>query len=132
MRGVPTKHPRIVTRTPSWHFWVSAPFIYGLFIPLVVMDVLVEIYQNVCFRLYGLERLKRKRYIFIDYGQLKQLGWFHKINCIYCGYANGLAAYFVAIAAETERYWCAIKNEGKLVQKVQPHQKEFFPRKRFE
>ena len=32
-----------------------------------------------------------------------------KINCAYCGYANGLLHYFSAIAAQTENFWCSIK-----------------------
>jgi len=30
---------------------------------------------------------------------------------MYCGYANGVMQYWVAIAAETERYWCDIQHE---------------------
>lgn len=132
MNEIPTIHPKLVKRTPVWHFIVSMPFIYAVFIPLVLLDLVVEIYHHVCFPLYGLKLVSRRNYIFIDYGQLKHLAWFHKINCMYCGYANGLAAYFVAIAAETEKYWCAIKNANRLAAKVQPQQKEFLDRKQFE
>jgi hypothetical protein len=39
------------------------------------------------------------------------LKWHDKLNCMYCGYANGLMAYGVRIAGDTERYWCGIKHD---------------------
>jgi len=33
-----------------------------------------------------------------------------KLNCIYCGYCNGLISYMREIAARTEQYWCPIKH----------------------
>lgn len=33
-----------------------------------------------------------------------------KLNCAYCGYANGVFAYVREIAGRTEAYWCPIKH----------------------
>jgi len=90
---------------------LSFPFIWGMLIPLALFDICLEIYHQICFRLYGLSRVKRRNYIKIDRHKLKYLAWYEKINCAYCGYANGLVNYAVVIAARTEQYWCGIKHE---------------------
>lgn len=92
------------------HF-LSSPFIYMMIVPMVTMDVFLEIYHHVCFSLYKIPLLKRSEYIKFDRYRLKYLSLSEKINCSYCGYANGLAHYFSAIAAATELYWCGIKHE---------------------
>jgi hypothetical protein len=33
-----------------------------------------------------------------------------KVNCLYCGYANGVIAYTREIAPRTEQYWCPIRH----------------------
>jgi hypothetical protein len=48
--------------------------------------------------------------LIIDRQQLAYLNIFQKINCIYCGYGNGLIEYVREIAARTEQYWCPIKH----------------------
>ena len=91
----------------------SIPFIYAMLFPIVMLDVTIELYHRVCFSLYGLPYLVRKNYIKIDRHKLKYLNWYEKINCTYCSYANGFFAYCVAIAAETEKYWCGIKHQAR-------------------
>lgn len=44
------------------------------------------------------------------------------MGCAYCGYANGLAAYFKEITNSTEAYRCPIVHKYNL--KGQEHQKE--------
>lgn len=95
-----------------WCHLLSAPFIYSMIFPLIILDVCTEIYHHVCFRLYGLDLIDRQRYIKIDRHKLAYLSTFEKINCAYCGYTNGLAAYLVAIAGATETYWCGIKHKS--------------------
>jgi hypothetical protein len=41
-----------------------------------------------------------------------------KLNCVYCGYANGIFAYAQEIAARTEHFWCPIKHATRV---PQPH-----------
>ncbi len=106
----------------SLNHLLSAPFIYAVFIPLVFLDIVLELYHRICFPLYGLEYVSRGDYIIIDRHKLSYLDFFEKLNCVYCGYANGLLAYSVRIAGETEKYWCGIKHSKKV---LQPHQKDF-------
>jgi len=89
---------------------LTAPFIYGLGIPLVVLDVAVTVYQWICFPVYGIARVPRRRYFQIDRYKLGYLNAIEKANCTYCSYANGLLAYVREIAARTEQYWCPIKH----------------------
>src|SRR5690606_26877042 len=93
----------------------SAPFIYALIVPLVFLDLLLTLYQAVCFRLYRIPRVPRERYIVIDRHQLGYLNILERLNCAYCGYANGLLAYAREIAARTEQYWCPIKHARRVL-----------------
>jgi hypothetical protein len=104
---------------------ISAPFIYGMFVPLILLDLVLEIYHQVCFRLYGLERVRRSAYIRMDRHRLQYLNWYEKINCAYCGYANGLLQYAARIAGDTERYWCGIKHQKTEGYTEPPHHKDF-------
>jgi hypothetical protein len=89
---------------------VTAPVIYSLIVPLVLLDIMVTIYQQLCFRAYGIEMVKRSRYIVVDRQHLAYLNLIEKINCMYCGYSNGLIEYLREIASRTEQYWCPVKH----------------------
>lgn len=92
---------------------LTAPFIYALIIPLVLLDIFVSVYQAVCFPTYGIEKVKRSDYLVFDRGHLAYLNALEKLNCAYCSYANGLLAYVHEIAGRTEAYWCPIKHARK-------------------
>lgn len=92
---------------------ISAPFIYGMIIPFVVMDIGLFIYQNLCFRLYNIPLVKRSEYIVFDRQHLKYLNFLDKFNCLYCSYGNWVLSYGVEIAGRTEKYWCPIKHAKK-------------------
>ncbi|MDR3498491.1 MAG: hypothetical protein P4L72_04610 [Parvibaculum sp.] len=92
---------------------LTAPFIYALIVPLVLLDLFVTVYQATCFPAYGLEKVKRADYLIFDRGHLAYLNALEKFNCAYCSYANGLVAYVREIAARTEAYWCPIKHAKK-------------------
>jgi hypothetical protein len=94
---------------------LSAPAIYVLIVPMAFYDLCLTIYQALCFRLYRIPRVDRSRYIAIDRHHLQYLNSIEKLNCTYCGYANGLLAYAAAITARTEQYWCPIKHAHKLL-----------------
>ncbi|WP_069608156.1 hypothetical protein [Leptospira tipperaryensis] len=102
---------------------LSTPFIYIIIVPLVFLDISMTIYQAICFRLYGIPAVKRSDYISLDRHRLSYLNLLEKINCDYCGYANGLFAYFTEIGARTEQYWCPIKHARKnlIVHKRYPY-----------
>lgn len=89
---------------------LSAPVIYGLFIPFVLIDASVSLYQHICFRIYNIPLVQRKDYIAIDRQQLAYLNIIEKINCTYCGYINGLIEYVREVGAKTEQYWCPVKH----------------------
>ena len=93
---------------------LTAPIIWSCIVPAVFMDIMVSIFHSVCFRLYGIPMVKRSDYIVVDRHGLQYLNLIEKLNCIYCGYFNGLIAYVQEIAARTEQYWCPIKHARKL------------------
>lgn len=101
------------------------PIIYSLTIPLVILDIWVEIYHRICFLAYGIPYVKRSNYIKIDRHKLAYLNLFEKLNCMYCGYANGVTMYASAIAGETEKYWCGIKHKKDPNFVEPPHHKDF-------
>jgi hypothetical protein len=106
---------------------LTAPFIFGMFIPFVFLDICLEIYHRICFPVYGIPLVRRNKYIRIDRHKLSYLTGTEKVFCAYCGYANGLLQYAVAVAGETEKYWCGIKHK-KSEGFVEPaHHKDFLP-----
>lgn len=94
---------------------VSAPFIYSMIIPAVFLDITITLYQAVCFRLYRIKRVKRKAYIVLDRHRLKHLNSIEQLNCVYCGYFNGVIAYAREVAGRTEQYWCPIKHARRVI-----------------
>lgn len=101
------------------------PFIWMVFIPLVILDIFIEIYHHISFPVYGFELVKRSQYIKIDRYKLQYLNLFQKLNCIYCGYANGLLHYSLTIAGKTEKYWCGIKHKADNNFVSPEHHKDF-------
>lgn len=89
---------------------VTAPVIYAMGIPLALLDVAVTVYQTLCFPLYRVAKVDRSRYVVVDRHRLEYLNAIEKLNCAYCGYANGVLAYVREVAARTEQYWCPIKH----------------------
>ncbi|HVR48848.1 MAG TPA: hypothetical protein VMS38_03870, partial [Pseudorhodoferax sp.] len=92
---------------------ITAPVIYAMIVPFVLLDIFVTVYQAVCFPAYGIEKVKRADYLIFDRGHLAYLNALEKLNCAYCSYANGLVAYVREIAGRTEAYWCPIKHAKK-------------------
>lgn len=103
----------IVTDRPQ--NFLTAPVIYSLIIPMVVLDVFVTVYQALCFPVYGIAKAQRGDYIVLDRQQLGYLNWFERFHCTYCAYANGLVAYAFEITARTEQYFCPIKHARKIL-----------------
>ncbi|MHA6287707.1 hypothetical protein [Maricaulis sp. CAU 1757] len=93
---------------------LTSPFIYAVVAPLGLLDIIVSLYQSVCFRVYGLQRVSRRRYVVFDRHRLPYLNAFQKLNCLYCSYANGVIAYTAEIASRTEQYWCPIKHAERV------------------
>lgn len=93
---------------------ITAPLIYGMFVPMVLLDATLTLYQWLCFPLYRIERVRRKDCWTFDRAHLAYLNALEKLNCAYCSYGNGLAAYFTEIASRTEQYWCPIKHARRV------------------
>lgn len=91
---------------------ITAPVIYSLLIPALIMDLFVQVYQDICFPVYGIGKVKRSDYIKNDRHRLRYLTSVKKVNCAYCAYFNGVIAFVREVAARTEQYWCPIKHRS--------------------
>ena len=101
-----------------------APVIYSLIVPIAILDLWISLYQLICFPMFGITRVRRNAYIVFDRQHLAYLNLIEKVNCEYCGYANGVLAYVREIAGRTEQYWCPIRH-AKRVRAPHPHYREF-------
>lgn len=106
VRWLRTSHPLNV---------LSAPVIYAMIAPIAFLDLCLSIYQAICFPLYRVPHVRRSRFVVLDRHQLAYLNGLEKLNCVYCGYANGVIGYAREIAARTEQYWCPIKHARRIV-----------------
>lgn len=93
---------------------LTAPMIYALIVPFVLLDLFVTLYQAICFPVYGITKVRRADYFAIDRHYLGYLNGLQKLNCVYCGYCNGLLGYTREIAGRTEQFWCPIKHSRKV------------------
>lgn len=88
----------------------TTPVIWSCILPVIFMDLVMSVYQAICFPIYGIPKVKRGDYIILDRRRLAYLNWAEKMNCEYCAYTNGVLACASEIAARTEQYWCPIKH----------------------
>lgn len=110
-------------KTGLWHYilsanWltvITAPVIYSVFFPMLLLDACITLYQWICFPVYGITLVKRGDYFVYDRTHLAYLNVLEKINCAYCSYGNGLMAYGREVVARTEQYWCPIKHARKIM-----------------
>jgi hypothetical protein len=99
-------HPLIV---------LTAPVIYSLIVPVLLLDLWVMAYQAVCFPAYGIPKVRRRDYLVFDRHHLAYLNIVEKINCAYCSYCNGTIAFVREVASRTEVYWCPIKHARRVL-----------------
>lgn len=93
---------------------LTAPVIYAGWLPFLLMDLFVTLYQTLCFPIYRIPKVRRADYIVFDREDLPYLNLIEKFNCFYCSYGNGVAAYTREVAARTEQYWCPIKHARRI------------------
>jgi hypothetical protein len=93
---------------------LTAPLIYLGWIPFLMMDLFVTVYQLICFPIYRIPRVRRADYLVFGREDLPYLNIIEKFNCFYCSYGNGVAAYTREVAARTEQYWCPIKHARRI------------------
>ena len=96
---------------------LSAPVVYMMIVPAIVLDIMLFIYHNVVSRVFKIKFGKRSDYIVFDRQYLGYLNVVEKLNCLYCAYFNGLMQYASSIAARTEFYFCPIKHAKKIAYK---------------
>lgn len=125
-RGTPSSPSLLANiRDASAGTLVTAPAVYVLTLPLAFLDLCVTVYQWVCFPVYGIAVVPRRRYFAFDRHKLPYLNLLERANCAYCSYANGVLAYTREIAARTETYWCPIKH-ARRVRDAHRHYRAFF------
>jgi len=109
----------------NYYSLLTAPVIYSLLVPLALLDLWVTAYQWVCFPIYGMARVRRRRYFPFDRHKLAYLNAIEKVHCTFCTYANGVIAYVREVAARTEQYWCPIRH-ARAVTAAHPRYRRFF------
>ncbi len=112
---------RFIARSPLM-FILTAPVIYSMIVPFLLVDGWASLYQAICFRVYQIPQVRRADYIVFDRQHLAYLNWIEALNCLFCGYANGLVAYVREIASRTEQFWCPIKHALRI---TDPHQRYY-------
>jgi hypothetical protein len=58
--------------TANWLTVLTAPVIYALIVPISFLDLTITVYQHICFRAYGLPRVKRNDYFVFDRAHLSE------------------------------------------------------------
>ncbi len=120
-RNMKARHERLKREIFRWivtdrpQNFLTAPVIYGMAVPLLILDLGVSLYQAMCFPIYGISKVKRSDYIVIDRQYLGYLNFYERFHCTFCAYANGLIAYAGEISARTEQYFCPIKHAHKVL-----------------
>ncbi len=94
---------------------LTAPIIYGMVFPMLLLDGCISLYQAICFPVYKIPKVKRADYMIFDPHHLSYLNWAEKSHCIYYTYGNGLLAYATEIIGRTEQYFCPIKHARKIM-----------------
>jgi len=119
-QSIARRHAALKTKLSTYVFGarplmiITAPFIYILIVPFVLLDIFVSLYQLVCFPVYGIPKVARADYMVFDRANLKYLNLVEKINCAYCSYGNGVVGYVREVASRTEQYWCPIKHARRM------------------
>src|SRR5690606_22290948 len=63
---------------------LTAPVIWCLLLPALLLDLCVTLYQRICFPVYGIPRVARADHIVVDRHHLAYLNAIEKLNCLYC------------------------------------------------
>ncbi|BAL79843.1 hypothetical protein [Bradyrhizobium cosmicum] len=113
-RAIKTRLPRYLLHAHPLSV-LTAPVIYSMLVPIVVLDLSVQLYQAICFPVYGIPKVRRRDYLVFDRHHLAYLNAIEKLNCAYCSYANGMVAFVREVAARTEIYWCPIKHARRML-----------------
>ena len=82
-------------------FWrvILGGFTMYLSLPFFLLHQLIylQLFGNwILPKLIPIRRIPLSDYFILDRYGIKQLPWFDRVNCLYCGYANGFAMYWDA------------------------------------
>jgi len=105
---------------------LTAPIIYSMLLPILIVDLGFTLFQHTCLRVYDVPLVVRRRYMVNDRHRLAYLNVIEKVNCSYCGYANGVMAYAREIISRTEQHWCPIRH-ARHVPDAHKRYPQFFP-----
>ena len=61
---------------------ITGPLIYGMAIPLLMLDLCVSFYQWACFPIYGIVKVRRSDYLVFDRRHLGYLNFTAAITCL--------------------------------------------------
>jgi hypothetical protein len=120
-RSVRQAHQRLKKNMFKWlvtnrpQNLITGPLIYGMVLPMLLIDACVSVYQWACFPIYGITKVRRSDYLVFDRHHLGYLNAIERFHCTYCEYGNGLMAYISEILARTEMYFCPIKHARKIL-----------------
>jgi hypothetical protein len=120
-QAIKDAHLRVKLGVFLWFFtirpqnFITMPVIYGMAVPMILLDLCVSLYQLTCFPIYGIARVKRSDYFVLDHQHLAYLNIIEKFHCVYCSYAVGLLAFASEVTARTEQYFCPIKHAAKIL-----------------
>ncbi len=82
-----TRHRRLAKRFTDYLrdsrllILLSAPVIWSCLLPLMLVDLVMSLYQAICFPIYGIPKVRRRDYIRLDRRHLDYLNWAEKLNC---------------------------------------------------
>ena len=93
---------------------IVAPLVWVCIIPALFLDLVVMVFQLICFPVYRIPKVNRSDYIVLDRHSLKYLNAIEKVNCVYCGYFNGLMGFVQEVGGRAEQHWCPIKHARKV------------------
>jgi len=105
---------------------LTAPIIYSMLLPVLIVALGFSLFQYTCLRVYGVPVVVRHRYMGNGRHKLAYLNVIEKVNCSYCGYANGVMAYAREIISRTGQHWCLIRNV-RHVPDAHKRYPQFFP-----
>ena len=71
---------------------IFAPLVWVCIVPAFFLDLVMTVFQFICFPVYNIPKVNRSDYIVLDRHSLKYLNIIEKVNCLYCGYFNGLGS----------------------------------------
>lgn len=94
-------------------------------IPVAFLHFCTQLFQQTCFRLYGLTVVESGLYVRDQRWKLSYLSFAERAHCWYCGYTNGVLEFVKQVGKETEKMWCPIQDDKPESMPDLEHRSEF-------